>query len=78
MDFEIIFDYFFEHAWEIVLGLEMLFLRLFRKKTPEQIQAKKEQRENKRLEKEKRKLRKVLEKIDVSALNEGGEENGNV
>lgn len=56
MDFEFIFDYLFEHLWEIVLGLEMLCLKIFKKKTPEEIQAKQELREKKRIEKKRKKL----------------------
>lgn len=74
-DFNVIFEYFVDHFAEILLGLEMLLLRLVKKKTPEEIQAKKDKREKKRLEKDKRKLCKALQRIEknpsVSALNGG-------
>lgn len=63
MDFEFIFDYLFEHAWEILLGLEMFCLKIFKKKSPEEIQAKQEKREKKRLEKKQRKLRKAYNSL---------------
>lgn len=58
-DFNVIFEYFAEHFAEILLGCEMLLLRLVKKKNPEE-------KEIAVQEKKMRKLAKAQARLDKS------------
>lgn len=75
INFDLIVEYVLDNSAEIILGLEMLLLRLIKNKTPEEKEVLLLNKKHKRLKKIKKKMEKELNDTPCIVDNGGGYDN---